>query len=97
MLPVNLKKAQVYPKTFTTDKTKTSNNTTRHFKTSEARCLLYSEVSKVDSHIRVCADASFAGKEDLSSQLGFIVLICDSSNRAHVVEKYSKKSKRNPL
>lgn len=32
--------------------------------------------------------------DDLSSQLGFIILLCHASNRAHIPEYSSRKSKR---
>lgn len=86
--------AQVTPKTFISEKIKTFNSTIRQLKASAGRCLFYSSVSKDSLHIRVYADASFAGNDDLSSQLGFIIRLCDSSHRAHVLECSSKKSKR---
>ena len=44
--------------------------------------------------MRVYTDASFAGNDDLSSQVGFIILLCDRSDRAHILEYSSRKSKR---
>ena len=44
--------------------------------------------------MRVYTDASFSGNDDLSSQLGFLILLCDSSNRAHILDYLSRKSKR---
>lgn len=49
----------------------------------------------VDSlHLRVYADASFATNEDLSSQLGYVVLLCDETDRCHLLDYTSRKSKR---
>lgn len=45
-------------------------------------------------HVRVYADASFAGNDYLSSQLGFIVLLCDKHDYEHILDYSSKKSKR---
>lgn len=39
-------------------------------------------------------DASFATNDDLSSQLGYTILLCDESNRCHVLDFSRKKSKR---
>lgn len=45
-------------------------------------------------HLRVYSDAAFATNEDLSSQLGYIVIITDKSDRCHILDFSSKKSKR---
>jgi len=42
----------------------------------------------------VYTDASFASNDDLTSQLGYIILLCDKSNRCHVLQYSSRKSKR---
>lgn len=36
----------------------------------------------------------FATNDDLSSQLGFVVLLCDASDRCHILDFSSRKSKR---
>lgn len=40
------------------------------------------------------SDAAFATIDDLSSQLGYNVLLVDSSNRCHVLDYASKTSER---
>lgn len=42
----------------------------------------------------VYTDASPANNDDLSSQLGFIALLCDNNDYAHILDYSSKKSKR---
>lgn len=44
--------------------------------------------------LRVYADASFASNDDLSSQIGYTVSLCDASNLCHVIDFSSKKSRR---
>lgn len=44
--------------------------------------------------IRAYADASFATNADHSSQVGYIILLCDSSGGAHVLSFSSRKSRR---
>ena len=46
-------------------------------------------------HLRVYSDASFASNDDSTSQLGYIILLCDANDRCHVLSFSSKKSKRN--
>lgn len=43
--------------------------------------------------MRAGVDALFASNEDISSQLGYLILLCDASNRFHVVDFASLKSK----
>lgn len=44
--------------------------------------------------LKAYADAAFATNYDLSSHIGFIIILCDSSGRAHILDYSSKKSKR---
>ncbi len=45
-------------------------------------------------HRRACCDASFAANKDLSSQLGFIIVISDKNNTANILHFNSFKNKR---
>lgn len=45
-------------------------------------------------HLRVYCDASFAGNRDLTSQLGFIILLADEDNNCHILDFSSRKSDR---
>lgn len=44
--------------------------------------------------MRVYADVSFANNDDLSSQIGYVVLLCDGSDNCHVLAYSSKKARR---
>lgn len=44
--------------------------------------------------IRVYADASFSSNDDLSSQVGFIILLCHGYNKCHIIDYSSYKSRR---
>lgn len=45
-------------------------------------------------HLKVFSDSSFANNLDLSSQLGYIVLICDKHDRCNIIHYSSHKSRR---
>ena len=87
------KPANLTEKTLGTEKLKYFNCTVKHLKCTHSRCLTISPLKKDSPQIEVYTDASFAGNDDLSSQLGIIILLCDSSNRAHILEYSSRKSK----
>lgn len=40
------------------------------------------------------ADALFAKNDDLSSQVGYVILLCDTSGRSHILDYSSNKLKR---
>ena len=88
------KAAPVTEKTFGTEKLKSFNRTVKHLKGTHSRCFPFSPLKKDFLNMRVYTDASFAGNDNLSSQLGFVILLCDSSDRAHILEYSSRKSKR---
>lgn len=44
--------------------------------------------------IRVYTDASFGTNDDLTSQLGYVVLLCDADNNCLLLDFSSKKCKR---
>ena len=88
------KSAQVTPSTFGAEKIKSFNTTIKHLQKTPERCLQYAPLDKSTLHLRVYAEASFAGNDDLSSQLGFIILLCDKENRSDVLDYSSRKSRR---
>ena len=88
------KAAQVTEKTFGTEKLKAYNCVIKRLKETDSRCLTFYPLKKDSFHLRVYTDASFAGNDDLSSQLGFIILLCDSLNLAHILGYSNRKSKR---
>lgn len=88
------KSAQVTEKTHGADKVKELNQGIRVILKSTDVGLRFSRLNLDELHIRAYADASYATNDDLSSQLGYIVLLCDNSNACHVLDYASKKSKR---
>lgn len=56
------------------------------------KCLQFHPLDKPTIHLKVDADASYAGNEDLLSQFGFIILLCDKSIRVHIREYSSPNS-----
>lgn len=65
-----------------------------HVHKHPARGLLQQKLDMATLHLRMYADSSFADNEDLSTQLGYIVLICDASNKCNVLHFSSHKSRR---
>eukprot|EP00170_Pyropia_yezoensis_P001807 contig_7709_g1811 len=56
--------------------------------------LNYRRLDRASLRLHVYADASFATNKDQSSQIGYIILLCDASERTHVLAFTSRKSKR---
>lgn len=86
--------AQVTERTFCTDKIRELNRGIKKVLDTVDVGLKYGRLDFDSLHLRVYADASFATNDDLSSQIGFIVLLCDDSNRCHVLDYSSRKSRR---
>ena len=45
-------------------------------------------------HIKVFSDSAFANNTDMSSQLGFSILLCDKNNNCNIIQFSSHKSRR---
>lgn len=56
--------------------------------------LTYGPLDRETLHLRAYSDASFANNDDLSSQLGYIVMLCDGDSSCHVLSYSSKKARR---
>jgi len=56
--------------------------------------LTYPPLDVDDLRVRAYADASYATNADGSSQVGFIILLCDSSGQAHILSYSSRKCRR---
>lgn len=69
--------AQVSEKTFSTAKIKELNKGVRLAKSKSNTMLKYRKLHEDSIHIRVYSDAAFAINDDLSSQLGYIILLVD--------------------
>lgn len=61
---------------------------------TKALALIYIPLEKESLHLRVYADSSFASNYDMYSQLGSILLLCDSADRCHIRTYSSKKARR---
>lgn len=56
--------------------------------------MLYRPLRRGSLRLKVYADASFASSDDGSSQLGYLILLCDDHEACHVLAFSSKKSRR---
>lgn len=86
--------AQVSSKTFAKGHVQELNKAIKYAKSTADLVLSYKPLDRTTLHLRVHADASFASNDDNSSQLGFIILLCDAADRCHVLAYSSKKSRR---
>lgn len=86
--------AQVSAKTFAKRHVQELNKAIKYARSTEDLVLSYRPLDRSTLHLRVYADASFASNDDNSSQLGFIILLCDAADRCHVLAYSSKKSRR---
>lgn len=80
-------------KTFSKKKVNELNRGIKRMQQIVFRVLLYPELSLSSLQFRVYADASFAINDDLSSQLGYVNMLYDKSNKFHVLDFSNKKSK----
>eukprot|EP00171_Calliarthron_tuberculosum_P023435 IDg23435t1 len=86
--------AQVTSTSFELRHVKELNKAIRYAKSSTRVCLSYPKLEKSTLHLRTYADASFATNDDGSSQLGYLILLCDSKNGCHILSYSSRKSRR---
>lgn len=42
----------------------------------------------------MCAYAAFACDDDISSKIGYIILLCDDNNNSHILDYFTKNSRR---
>ena len=70
------------------------NSAIKRLKSSPELSLRFDCLDESTLQLRAYTDASFGANEDLSSQLGYIILLCDSSNGCHISDFASKKSRR---
>lgn len=85
--------SQVTEKTFCKEKVKELNKGVMMVKCSPSVGLQYGELTG-DLHLKVFADASYGNNDDLSSQLGYIILLSDDMGNCHVIDYRSRKSRR---
>lgn len=73
---------------------KAYNDLVKKAQTGRDLALKYPKLDVNSLHLRVYADSSFANNHDNSTQIGYIVLLCDNTGRAHVLSFASRKCKR---
>lgn len=56
--------------------------------------LTYGDFERIPLHIKAYTDASFKTNDDHWSQVGFVILLCDTQDRCHIFYLASKKCKR---
>jgi hypothetical protein len=91
------KSAQINENTFQTDPrlyTKKLNAIVLHLKKTVDRVLKFPKLDLSTLYLRVYSDASYASNSDGSSQLGYIIFLCDASGTCQPLFWSSKKSKR---
>ena len=85
---------QVVEKKFNKSKIRAINKLIQRLKKSKDTVLKYLKLDLNTIHFRVHSDFSFASNDDGSSQLGYIILLCDEINKCYVLSYCCKKSKR---
>eukprot|EP00171_Calliarthron_tuberculosum_P023132 IDg23132t1 len=86
--------AQVTSTSFKLRHVKELNKAIRYAKSSIGVHLRYPELKESKMHLRTYADSSFATNDDGSSQLGYLILLCDLKNDCHIISYSSRKSRR---
>jgi len=77
-----------------TEDIKLLNSAIKRMKKTQDMVLSYAPLDLDSLHLRVYTDASFGCNTDYTSQLGYVILLCDSQDRCHVLDFASKKCKR---
>lgn len=86
--------AQVTEKNYSLAKVNELNKGIRMIMKSPSIGLKYKKLHVDSKHIRVYADASYATSDDLTSQLGYLILLHDRYHNCHILEYASRKSRR---
>lgn len=63
-------------------------------KSSGDLSLQYQLLDRTSLHIKTYSDSSFPTNDDCTSQLGYIILPCDSNNKSHILAYSSRNSRR---
>ncbi|GAB0494020.1 hypothetical protein MMPV_005309 [Pyropia vietnamensis] len=77
--------AQVTEAMFAERHIKASNKATKHARATKDLILRYDSLERESLDVRVYDDASFASNDNLSSQLGYVVLLRDGTDRCNVL------------
>ena len=86
--------AQITERNFDVNAVKELNSAIKRLRDNPNTVLEFPKLLTSSLHLRVYCDASFASNRDFTSQLGFIILLCDKQNNCHVLDFGSKKSRR---
>lgn len=86
--------AQVMETSFCDRHVQEMNKSVKYAKATKSLVQTYGPLDREMLHLRVDADASFANNDNLTSQLGYVVLLRDGANRCHVLVYSSKKARR---
>eukprot|EP00170_Pyropia_yezoensis_P001479 contig_6504_g1483 len=86
--------AQATPKSYCKRHIRELNKAIKLAKNTSDWALIYRTLRRGSLRLKVYADASFASNDDGSSQLGYLILLCDDRGACHVLSYSSKKSRR---
>lgn len=86
--------AQVSESMFDAAAIKTLKGLVKHAKARRELVLRYPKLDRSTLHLRVYSDSSFANNCDQSSQIGYVIMLCDESGQAHVLSFVSRKCRR---
>ena len=86
--------SQITQDTFTNEHIKTTNMLTKHLKNNPNQSLNYNHIDKKSIHILIFSGGSFSGNDDSSSQIGYIIFICDEEGNTAPIDFSSTKSRR---
>lgn len=88
------KSTQVTSKMFSPDSIRAVNVIVKQVFKYPDRGILQRKLDKHSLHIRVYTDGSFADNSDLTTQLGYIILMCEKNNNCNILHYSSYKSSR---
>ena len=88
------KAAQVLEEQFSIDHINMVNECTITLKNHPEMRLRFWKMDRKSLHLRVYTDAAFGTNEDRTSQIGYLILLCDGKDNAEVLDFSSKKSGR---
>ena len=86
--------AQVTEKSFTIQKINDLNKVIKHLRRNPSQVLRFHKLDKASLKLKVYADSSFANNDDFTSQLGYIILLTDKTDRCNIIHYSSHKSRR---
>lgn len=86
--------SQVTAQTYSKETVKVFNDGVRMAQKHKNVRLRYNTLDYDTTHIRCYADASSGNNDDLWSQIGFLVLLCDNDGNSHFLDYRSRKSRR---